>query len=367
MAGYALHGGLGQLKQAGGRRLPGKLVHPFDDLRQHQVDVLADDGAVDEVHRLAAIEQEDGAAIRARERQHMGAHLLARPGQLGEAERELVIRRGDRRQHGPRAQCLQIGDVEGAIAGAADHQLGAAESLGLVHQLEAVGERLHLAQGIRLHQLQMQVAAAQLAGDAAPHLAIAKQGGLADIEGAPQGARQRLGGVDHTQADLDVFRLLEGAARHRDDGSGQHLLLVALMAIFGHLHHPEKARAEMFGENRLGLGEIATYVQDDETLMGFHQGGYLGNDALGIRGPVAIERQHWVVLLGPGKGRPVHGLRFGQDGADAPHPIEHLDELGPVGKQVSHQQDAEIPEASLLGEMAKKQMLRSLTVQLWPP
>ena len=82
---------------------------------------------------------------------------------------------------------------------------------------------------------------------------------------------------------------------------------------------------------------------------------------------MAIERQHWVVLLGPGKGRPVHGLRFGQDGADAPHPIEHLDELGPVGKQVSHQQDAEIPEASLLGEMAKKQMLRSLTVQLWPP
>ena len=59
------------------------------------------------------------------------------------------------------------------------------------------------------------------------------------------------------------------------------------------------------------------------------------------------------MLLGPGQGRPVDGLGFGQDGADAPHPIEHLDEVGPVGKQMGHQQDAEIPEASLLGEMAK--------------
>ena len=30
----------------------GQLVHPFDDLRQHQVDIFADDGAVDEVDRL---------------------------------------------------------------------------------------------------------------------------------------------------------------------------------------------------------------------------------------------------------------------------------------------------------------------------
>jgi hypothetical protein len=34
---------------------------------------------------------------------------------------------------------------------------------------------------------------------------------------------------------------------------------------------------------------------------------------------------------------------------------------------VGHQQDAEIPKTSLFGEMAKKQMLRSLTAQLWPP
>ena len=47
--------------------------------------------------------------------------------------------------------------------------------------------------------------------------------------------------------------------------------------------------------------------------------------------------------------------------------LKQLDEVGSVGKQVGHQQDAEIPKTSLFGEMAKKQMLRSLTVQLWPP
>ena len=145
------------------------------------------------------------------------------------------------------------------------------------------------------------------------------------------------------------------------------LLLVTLMAVLGHLHHPDEAFAKVLGQHRLALGKVATDVEDDEPLMLPHHGGNLVDDPLGIRGPVTIEGQYGVVLLCPGQGRSVHGLGFGQDGADPPHLVEHLDEVGSVGQQMGHQQDAEIPEASLFGEMAKKQMLRSLTVQLWPP
>lgn len=139
------------------------------------------------------------------------------------------------------------------------------------------------------------------------------------------------------------------------------------MAVLGHLHHPDEAGAKVLGQYRLALGEVAADVEDDEPLVGHHQGGNLGDHLTGIRGPVAIEGQHGVVLLGPGQGRSMHGLGFGQDGTDPTHPIEQLDEVGSVGKQVGHQQDAEIPKTSLFGEMAKKQMLRSLTAQLWPP
>ena len=56
----------------------------------------------------------------------------------------------------------------------------------------------------------MQVAAPEFTGDAAAHLAVAEQGGLADIEGAVEGAGQGFGGVDHAQANLDILGLLEG-------------------------------------------------------------------------------------------------------------------------------------------------------------
>ena len=224
--------------------------------------------------------------------------------------------------------------------------------LGLVHQLEAVGERLHLAQGIRLHQLQMQVATAQFPGDAAPHLAIAEQGGLADIEGTPQGTCEGLRGVDHAQADLDIFRLLEGLRATEMTGP-PGTPVVALMAVLGHLHHPDEAGAKVLGQYRLALGEVAADVGMMSRSWDITRGAIWAITLTGIRGPVAIEGQHGVVLLGPGQGRPVHGLGFGQDGTDPAHPIEHLDEVGSVGKQVGHQQDAEIPKTSLFGEMAK--------------
>ena len=51
------------VREGPGGCLMGQLVHPFDDLRQHQVDIFADDGAVDEVDRLPRLSK-DGAAVR---------------------------------------------------------------------------------------------------------------------------------------------------------------------------------------------------------------------------------------------------------------------------------------------------------------
>ncbi|MNE98216.1 hypothetical protein D3C80_1967060 [compost metagenome] len=91
------------------------------------------------------------------------------------------------------------------------------------------------------------------------------------------------------------------------------------MAIFGHLHHPDEALAEVFTENGLGPGKIAADVQDDEPLMGLHQWCYLGDHLCRVVAPVTVEGQYGVVLLGPDQGRPVHRLGFGQDGA---HPSD---------------------------------------------
>ncbi|MNR23507.1 hypothetical protein D3C85_1405310 [compost metagenome] len=141
-------------------------------------------------------------------------------------------------------------------------------------------------------------------------------------------------------------------------------MLVALMAVFGHLHHPDEALAEMLAENGLGPGKITADVQDDEPLMGLHQWRNLGDHLCRIVAPVTVEGQYGVVLLGPGQGRPVHRLGFGQDGAHPSDPGQRLDKIGPVGEQMGDQQDTEALEARLLDKMAKKQMLRSLTAQL---
>ncbi|MOA24947.1 hypothetical protein D3C78_1456460 [compost metagenome] len=78
------------------------------------------------------------------------------------------------------------------------------------------------------------------------------------------------------------------------------------MTVLGHLHHPEKARPEVLAQDRLGPGKVTAYVQDDEPLVGADQGGYLLDHPLGIVGPVAVEGQHRVVLLGPDQGRSVN-------------------------------------------------------------
>ncbi len=230
-----------------------------------------------------------------------------------------------------------------------------------------MGERFHLSQHIGFDQPEMEVATAQVAGDAAPHLAIAKQHGFADVEGAVEGARQRLGGVDHAQTNLDILGLLEGTACHRHHRGRQHLLLIALMAVLGHLHHPEETGAEVLAQNHLGFGEVTADIEDQQPLVGGHQRCNLLDEAVGIIGPVPVEGQHRIVLGYPLQGRAVYRFRFGQNGADPPNPGKRFDKTGAIGKQVSDQQNTETVDTSLSGEMAKKQMLRSLTAQLWPP
>ena len=78
------------------------------------------------------------------------------------------------------------------------------------------------------------------------------------------------------------------------------------MAVFGHLHHPEEAGAEILAEGDLGSGEIAPDIEDDQPLMGRHQRGYVLDHPLRGVGPLAIEGQHRIVLLGPGQGRSMH-------------------------------------------------------------
>ncbi len=148
---------------------------------------------MDEIDRLAPVEQVDLGAIGPVEGQHMGAHLLRRPGELGQREGELVVGGGDRGDHGAGAQQLQIRQIERTVAGGADHQLGTAQGLRLADETKTVGERLHLTQYVGLYQPKVKVATAQVARDAAPHLAIAKQCRLANVEGSVEIAGQRLG------------------------------------------------------------------------------------------------------------------------------------------------------------------------------
>ena len=130
MAGNGTHRRFWQLEQAGSKRACRQHPDPFHDLRQHQIDIFANHGAMDEVDRLAPVEQVDLGTIRPVEGQHMGAHLFARPRQLGQREGELVVCRGDRGHHGAGAQRLQIRQVQRAVTRGADHQFSTAKGLG---------------------------------------------------------------------------------------------------------------------------------------------------------------------------------------------------------------------------------------------